>query len=106
MENADKQIDRVKSEGKTQAAVAMAVDGRNSGNNDRRVRTENALKKPQHAWVRDIDNSYNVFVPSFDKKEHFITTESLGPEITAMQKQRSERPDDFRCLVQFGEHKK
>ena len=84
----------------------MAVDGRNSGNNDRRVRTENALKKPQHAWIRDIDNSYNVFVPSFVKKEHFITTESLGPEITAMQKQRSERPDDFRCLVQYGDHKK
>ena len=46
LENADKQIDKIKSIGKTQANVAMAVDGRNSSGHDRRMRTENALKKP------------------------------------------------------------
>ena len=84
----------------------MAVDGRNSSGHDRRMRTENALKKPQHAWIREIDNSYNVFIPTFTKKVHYITSEDLPASITAMQKQRAERPQDFRCLVQFGEHKR
>lgn len=47
--------------------------------------TENALKKPQHAWIKDIDNSYNVFVPKLTKKEHFRgASGDLAPEIIAM----------------------
>jgi len=28
------------------------------------------IKKPQHAWWKDIDNSYNVFVPPLKDKPH------------------------------------
>ena len=78
LETADKQIDLIKGRGRSSADVAMAVDGRNS---DKRMpRTENALKKPQHAWNQLIDNSYNVFVPNFTKKEHYIGAESLSDE--------------------------
>jgi len=69
--------------------------------------TENALKKPQHAWIRDIDNSYNIFVPSLTIKEHFRgASGELAPEILALQKMKAEKPTEFRCLVTFGDHKK
>lgn len=74
---------------------------------DKRMKTENALKKPQHAWIRDIDNSYNVFVPSFEQKKHWKgPSGDLDAETQAMQKAKKERPEDFRCLLTFGEHKK
>ena len=70
------------------------------------MRTENALKKPQQAWIRQIDNSYNTFVPSLTKSEHFISSATLDKLTVDTQKTKAENPDDFRCLVQFGDHKK
>ena len=71
------------------------------------MKTENALKKPQHAWIKDIDNSYNVFVPKITQKVHFKGLKGeLQPEIVAMQKLKAEKPEEYRCLVTFGDHKK
>lgn len=83
----------------------MAVDGNKFGN-DKRVRTENALKKPQHAWIRDIDNSFNAFIPTFASKVNFIGTEPMPASILAKQRDRAAHPEEYRCLVRFGEHKK
>ena len=58
LETADKQIDLIK---RNDANIDVVTGQRAGG--ERRLRTENALKKPQHAWIRDIDNSYNGFVP-------------------------------------------
>lgn len=66
LETADKQIDNIKHH---DSQIEVVV-GQRAGT-ERRMRTENALKKPQHAWVREIDNSYNAFVPLLTKKEHF-----------------------------------
>lgn len=80
LETADKQIDKIKQVGNTKPNTVLAVDG----TSQRRMHTENALKKPQHAWIRDIDNSYNVFVPSLTKKEHFKgASGALSAAITA-----------------------
>ena len=70
------------------------------------MRTENALKKPQHAWIRDIDNSYNVFVPALKEKVHYFNTPALPAKVSALQKLKAENPDDFRCIVRLGEHNK
>ena len=35
------------------------------------MRTENTMKKPQNAWIRQIDNSFNAFVPELERKSHF-----------------------------------
>jgi hypothetical protein len=46
-------------------------------------------------------------VPSLTKKEHFRgPSGELDKEILAMQKLKSEKPEDFRCMLTFGEHKK
>lgn len=37
-----------------------------------RLKVENTMKKPQNAWIRTIDNSYNVFVPTLERKTHFF----------------------------------
>ena len=39
------------------------------------------MRKPQHAWIRDIDNSYNNFVPVLTKKEHYLYDPELSTEI-------------------------
>ena len=78
LETTDKKIDQIK---RTQTQN-IAVDTVKA---ERRVRIENALKKPQHAWIRDIDNSYNVFVPRLTEKVNYCgVSGALQPEIVAM----------------------
>ena len=71
-----------------------------------RMRTENTMRKPQHAWIRDIDNSYNNFVPCFTKKVHFIESADLPKEYQEAQARKEANPQDYRCLLTFGDHKK
>ena len=64
------------------------------------------MRKPQHAWIRDIDNSYNNFVPCFTKKVHFIDSADLPKEYKEIQARKEANPQDYRCLLTFGDHKK
>jgi len=48
-----------------------------------------------------------VFVPRASKKEHFRgPSGDLDPAIAKMQKLKAEKPEEFRCLLNFGDHKK
>ena len=76
LESADKTIDQLKF--KKDAVKVVPVDHPQNVSN--RMRTENTMRKPQHAWIRDIDNSYNNFVPCFTKKVHFIESADLPKE--------------------------
>ena len=70
-----------------------------------RVKTEHSIRKPQHAWIQDIDNSYHQFIPVVLKKEHFIETAGLSPEIQRAQEAKQKNPHDYRCLLNFGDYR-
>ena len=70
-----------------------------------RVKTEHSIRKPQHAWIQDIDNSYNQFIPVLPKKEHFVETAGLSPQIQEAQEAKAKAPHNYRCLLNFGDYK-
>ena len=68
IENTDKLLDVNKRGGKKQFGGGIP-------NLDAQMpRTDNTMKKPQHAWWKTIDNSYSPFVTCLQEKPH-----SLGP---------------------------
>lgn len=81
------------------------------------MRVENTMKKPQNAWIRQIDNSFNGFVPLLETKSHFFDKKEglikkAGPgegnlcrEILLAQQNKREHPERYGRLVNFGEHK-
>ena len=40
------------------------------------------------------------------KKEHYWKKQTLEAPILEMQRKKAEKPDEFRCLINFGDHKK
>ena len=88
LESADKTIDQLKF--KKDAVKVVPVD--HPQNLSNRMRTENTMRKPQHAWIRDIDNSYNNFVPCFTKKVHFIESADLPKEFQEAQARKEANP--------------
>lgn len=74
LENADKTIDDQKrKKNKTQQKVVSQVP-----------KTENTMRKPQHAWWKEIDNSYEVFIPILKDKPHAM--EGIPLEILDAQR--------------------
>ena len=76
LENADKKIDVIKQANSKTKVTSVDINAIKN-----RVKTENSLRKPQHAWIQDIDNSYHQFIPVLKKKEHFVETAYLSAEI-------------------------
>ena len=37
------------------------------------MKTDNTMRKSQHAWWKSIDNSYHPFVPGLKEKPHGIS---------------------------------
>ena len=82
LEQADKKIDEIKNDSsRLRDASKVGHDSLNKAVVHQRMRTENALKKPQHAWFHSIDNSYNCFIPSLKTKEHYVKEQSVPQEI-------------------------
>lgn len=111
LEIADKQIDLIKTSDQKGAIKADAEGAK-------RLQVENTLKKPQHAWIRQIDNSFNVFVPLLTKKEHYFcqaegrikragdSEGQLCPEISEAQNHKRDHPTEYGRLVTLGDHKR
>jgi len=59
------------------------------------------MRKPQHAWIADIDNSYDAFVPLLTAKPHCI--EDLPTEIIEAQAKQQESKTSRNFA--YGDHK-
>lgn len=74
----DKKIDSIskhKGEGEVNTQQMTTQGGRGV------MKTENTMKKPQHAWIQLIDNSYHPFVPLVAVKHHSVVSKEVHPRI-------------------------
>ena len=101
LEQVDKKIDTItkhRADGEITNEQVVTQGGRGM------MKTENTMRKPQHAWIQSIDNSYNPFVPLVSIKHHSATTNEVHPRIKEAQKEKVDDPAKFK-LFEYGSYK-
>ena len=61
------------------------------------MKVDNSMRKPQHAWWSQVDNTYNPFIPQIKSKPHAVAP--IPPEIIEAQKRVVKKN------VVWGDHK-
>ena len=100
LEQADSYIDNHR-KAKNKDSTNAASNAPNQGS-ERVLRTDNSLRKPQHAWWKSVDNSYHPFVTSLKSKPNGLSP--IPQEIIEAQKVFAQNPSKFKNF-QMRDHK-